>query len=153
VVLAVARNVTVLGTKFVVRRNGSRVQVAVVEGRVRVDQVGPVLTARSTTITTGDTAIGDPTTILVRSDSEQQVQEELGWRKGMLLFDSTSLADAASEFNRYNRKALVITDPKTAKIKIGGSFEARNVDAFARLLKQAYGLNVTIDGDKIFVSG
>jgi transmembrane sensor len=54
--------------------------------------------------------------------------------------------------NRYNRKKLVVEDPQAAAIRITGSFEAENVDAFARLLRQAFGLNVTEDGDEIKIS-
>jgi transmembrane sensor len=42
----------------------------------------------------------------------------------------------------------VITDPAVAAIRISGTFKASNVEAFVRLLKQAYGLKVesTADG-------
>lgn len=153
VVMAGPRKVTVLGTKFLVRRNGPQVVVSVVEGRVRVDEVGPSANKRSTTITTGNVALGEGSMTLVKASSSEQVQEQLAWRMGTLFFDSTSLSNAAAEFNRYNRKQLVIEDPKARDIRIGGSFDAKNVDAFARLLKDAYGLKVRSDQDKIFVTG
>ncbi|WP_028970396.1 FecR family protein [Sphingomonas sp. URHD0057] len=153
VVFAGPRTVTVLGTKFVVRRSGPKVFVSVVEGRVRIDEAGPVSASRSTTITTGDTAVGEGSMTLVKADSEQNVEEELAWRSGRLQFNSTTLSNAAAEFNRYNRKELMIEYARTGDIRIGGSFDARNVEAFARLLDDAYGLKVRSTPDKIFVSG
>lgn len=152
VVHAGPRTITVLGTRFSVRRTGARVTVAVAEGRVRVEDSASSAAAGSTTITAGDLAIADGATTLVASDSETRVQEQLAWRDGLLMFDSMTLSNAASEFNRYNRRQIVITDPAIANIRIGGRFQAHNVDAFARLLREAYGFRVDIGGDEITVS-
>ena len=50
------------------------------------------------------------------------------------------------------RLRTVIADAKAANIRIGGSFDARNLDAFARLLNSAYGLKVQTAEDRISVS-
>jgi transmembrane sensor len=70
----------------------------------------------------------------------------------MLTFDQTSLADAAVEFNRYNRKPLIVDDPEAAAIRIGGSFPASDPEAFTRLLRDAYGLHVEAKADAIVIS-
>jgi transmembrane sensor len=58
----------------------------------------------------------------------------------------------AQEFNRYSRKKMLV-DPSAAEaIHVGGTFDADNVEAFARLLQQAYRLNVEDDGTVIRVS-
>jgi transmembrane sensor len=46
----------------------------------------------------------------------------------------------------------VIADPEVAGIRIGGSFDADNVEAFARLLQQAYGLKVDHAADRVTIS-
>jgi transmembrane sensor len=71
----------------------------------------------------------------------------------MLVFDRSTLAEAVAEFNRYNRKKLVIEGEDTADVRIGGSFEADNIDAFGRLLEEAFGLSVENRGDEIVISG
>jgi transmembrane sensor len=81
------------------------------------------------------------------------VEGRLAWRSGTLLFDDSTLAEAAQEFNRYNRRQLVVEGTAADRVRIGGSFDARNVDGFARLLKNAYGLRVRPENDKIVVSG
>ena len=81
-----------------------------------------------------------------------QVENELAWRRGMVVFDQMSLGEAAQEFNRYNKIQLEIPDAQTAGIRIGGSFEADNSEAFVRLLHSAYGLKVERRGDRIRIS-
>lgn len=152
VVHAGTRNVTVLGTKFSVRREGDRVEVAVIEGRVRVDEAQKAQPASAKIITRGDIVIAEGASTLLAVNSVDRVGASLGWRQGRLIFDQVTLADAAIEFNRYNRKKLIITDSETANIRIGGSFDAQNVDAFTRLLHQGFGLKIEDDGDNVKVS-
>jgi transmembrane sensor len=152
VVHAGAKTVTVLGTKFSVRRNGDQVVVAVVEGRVRVADASSPAATPPPVLTRGDTAIAAGPSMIVAAKSVERVASELSWREGVLTFDQSTLADAAGEFNRYNRKKLVIADGPTAQMRIGGSFEAENVEAFARLLQQAYGLKVDDTGETVKIS-
>ncbi|MBO9694776.1 MAG: FecR domain-containing protein [Sphingopyxis sp.] len=154
VVHAGARTVTVLGTKFSVRRDGKDVSVSVVEGRVRIDELSDAddRPASTTTITGGMSAISDGRSTLVTQRSDERVESALAWRDGMLNFDQTTLADAAAEFSRYHRRPIVVTDEGAAGIRIGGTFQASNVEAFARLLRDAYGLHVEIAPDAIKIS-
>jgi transmembrane sensor len=152
VVHAGAKTVTVLGTKFSVRHNGDQVEVAVVEGRVRVTDAGWVSPTPPPVLTRGDTAIAEGPSMIVAAKSVERVANELSWRQGLLTFDQSTLADAAGEFNRYNRKKLVIAAGEVAQMRIGGSFEAENVDAFARLLQRAYGLKVDDNGETVKIS-
>jgi transmembrane sensor len=148
VVHAGSRTLTDLGTKFSVRRNGDRVEVAVVSGRVQLDNEHsmPVTLAR------GDIAIVQGTSTFVVPNSIDKVDDLLSWRRGLLVFDQSTLADAASEFNRYSRKKLIITDPSIARMRISGRFESSNVDGFTRLLRLAYGLNVADEGAVVEIS-
>lgn len=143
VVHAGSRAITVLGTKFSVRRQGDQVRVSVLEGRVRVDDVHHPASARSTTITEGDIALSQGGATLVTAANRQRVDDALSWREGLLSFDQERLGDIAVEFNRYNRRHIAIDDPQIADLRIGGAFPARHPAAFARLLRDAYGLKVT----------
>jgi transmembrane sensor len=58
----------------------------------------------------------------------------------MLTFDGATLAEVAAEFNRYNLRKLQVTDPEIADLRIGGSFQSSNEEAFLRLMTEAYGL-------------
>jgi transmembrane sensor len=151
VVHAGDRTITVLGTKFSVRREKDQVTVNVLQGRVRVeDDQGA--RPHATVITAGDTAISRGASILVAAKSQVRVENALAWREGRLSFDQAPLSDVAAEFNRYNRTHLVVTDAAAGRIPIGGSFDASSVDSFARLLHDAYGLKVERDEATVRIS-
>ena len=149
VVHAGAQRVTVLGTRFSVRREGERLRVTVVEGRVHL-QAGPG--QRATVLARGDLAVSDPHHIVVARRSPRQMQDELAWLEGKLVFDQASLAEVAREFNRYNTRQLLVDDDTAAQIRLGGAFEARNVEGFARLLHTGFGLQVRLQADQIRVA-
>ena len=151
VIHAGSRTITVLGTKFSVRRDAREVVVAVIEGRVRVEQARLIGRNHDATVTAGDVAIARGGSTLV-TKSATAVQQQLAWRSGQLVFDGVTLASAADQFNRYNLKRLVIGDPDAARILVNGSFQARNVGAFARLVEEAYGLDVQDRADRIVLA-
>lgn len=152
IVHAGTRTVTVLGTKFSVRRDGDNVTVAVAEGRVRIEDSARQQAKRSATISAGDVAITRGSSTMLTARSTERVESALAWRDGMLSFDQSTLAEAAAEFNRYNRRPIVIDDPEVAAIRIGGTFQASNVEAFARLLRDAYGLRVETSEGAVTIS-
>lgn len=152
IVHAGSREITVLGTKFSVRRDGERVTVSVLEGRVRIDEVSGPGIGRSTTITGGDIAVAQGEATLVTAKSDQRVEGALAWREGILSFDQIPLEDIAAEFNRYNRKRLIIDGADAAEIRIGGTFPLSKPRAFASLLRDAYGLRVEETDDAIKIS-
>lgn len=153
VVHAGNRTVTVLGTKFAVRRDAGKVTVSVLEGRVRIADAGELRGERSSIITAGDIAISRGASTLLVPRSEARVDSALSWRDGMITLDQMTLGEAVAEFNRYTIKPIVIADPEIAEIRIGGTFEASNAPAFVRLLRDAYGLRVADEKQQIKISG
>jgi transmembrane sensor len=147
VVHAGPRRITVVGTQFSVRRDDDKVTVAVVQGRVRVEDSTPGASSASITVSPGDVAIGLGSSTMVVSKPVAAVEDKLTWRDGRLVFDGTTLAEVADDFNRYNRQQLLISDPSVAAIRISGTFKTSNVEAFVRLLKEAYGLKVELTAD------
>jgi transmembrane sensor len=139
--------ITVVGTQFSVRREGDKVTVAVVKGRVRVEDTTRGESSATTTVTPGDVAIGLGSSTMLISKPVAAIEDTLTWRDGRLVFHGTSLAEVAADFNRYNRQQLLISDPSVAAIRISGTFKASNVEAFVRLLKDAYGLKVELTAD------
>jgi transmembrane sensor len=152
VVRAGNRHVTVLGTKFSVRRDGDDITVSVLEGRIQIDEMKGARAVRSTVVTSGDIVRTSGAATLVTARSNERVASALAWREGMLNFDQARLSDIAAEFNRYNRKPIFVTDAEAASIRIGGMFPANDPDAFARLLRDAYGLRVEETQGEIRIS-
>ncbi|HXE84639.1 MAG TPA: FecR domain-containing protein [Gemmatimonadales bacterium] len=152
VVLAGRSRITDLGTKFSVRREGDQVQVIVTQGRVKIENLDDPRALRAILAKPDMQVIASVAGTLVAARSAEQVQRALSWRSGVLVFDQETLAAAATEFNRYNRKQLVLESAKVAGTRIGGSFEATNVEAFARLLRVGFGFRVTESGSKLRVA-
>jgi transmembrane sensor len=149
VVTAGDHRVTDLGTKFVMRRDDTRLQVAVVEGDVRFNP-GGASQHRSTILMAGDVAIATADAVVVSKKTTGALAEELGWRTGVLVFHHTTLGDAAAEFNRYNQEKLVVADPHVARLRLGGTFPTGNVEGFADSAKEILGLRVEKrDGETI----
>lgn len=152
VVHAGNRQVTVLGTKFAVRRDGDKVTVTVLEGRVKVDELVDGRAVRSSIISGGDIAFASGESTLVTSRSEQKVKDALAWREGMLSFDQVNLGEIAAEFNRYNTRKLVVTDRGAASLRIGGMFPSNDPDTFVELLRAAYGLKISETPTEVRIS-
>ncbi|HYM35773.1 MAG TPA: FecR domain-containing protein, partial [Steroidobacteraceae bacterium] len=152
VVLAGDRRITDLGTKFMVRRDPARFEVALVEGSVRFERASGGTQLQSVLLMPGDIAVASADTFVVTRKSPAAVINELGWRRGVLTFDHTALAEVAAEFNRYNRKKIIVADPTVAKCEIFGTFQAGNVTSFARVVRVAFGYRVEERGDEIVIS-
>jgi transmembrane sensor len=146
------RDVAALGTQFSVHRDGDRVEVAVLEGRVEVEDTKGAAAVSPVIVTRGDTVVTEGASVHVATNSIEHVDEVLSWRHGVLAFDQLTLAEAASQFNRYNKKKLIITDPAVGSVRIGGRFDANNVQAFARLLHEGFGLTIEDAGTGIKIS-
>jgi len=150
VVLAGNRRITDIGTKFTVRREGDDVDVTVMEGRVRIEALNGS-NADAVIGNANDMLVSKRDGTLVAKTRAEEVQNAMSWRRGLLVFNQATLADAAQEFNRYNHKKLVVVG--TARnIMIGGAFRANNLDAFAALVKTGLRLKVEEKDGTIVVS-
>jgi len=139
-----------LGTEFSVRREGARLEIAVVKGKVAFDDARKPQD-KSTALMPGDVAMTTKAGFSVTRKSLHAIMDALGWRRGLLIFDNTTLADAAHEFNRYNGETLVIAD-SAARLPVVGTFKANDSGAFARVAQQVFGLLVKKRGGQIVIS-
>lgn len=150
-VMVAGHRVTDLGTKFTIRRDMDHVQVAVMQGRVRVEGESdrgerPALLAQ------GDVLVANGNAISVAREKPSVLMAELGWRRGMLMFDNTSLAEAANEFNRYNHAKLIVADDAAARMPIDGKFRTNDLAGFTLLVQSVLGLRVASQGGDTIIS-
>jgi transmembrane sensor len=89
--------------------------------------------------------------VLVQEDAQPDAERLLSWRIGYINFQDTELSAAAAEFNRYNVRKIVITDPAIGRIRIGGNFRSNNTDAFLALLQNRFSVTVEEESDRIVV--
>lgn len=150
VVEAGARRVVAVGTRFSVRRDGPDLRVVVTEGTVRLES-DPVdgRSHPAALLPAGSVAIARPDGVLVRSMPLSEAAQLVDWRSGLLVFRDTPLAEAATEFNRYNARKIVIADTAVGDLRIGGSFRWANAEGFVRLLEQGFPVRAEYDRDRI----
>jgi transmembrane sensor len=56
------------------------------------------------------------------------------WMQRKLIFEGSKLSDVVSEFNRYNRRQLVIEDPRLADFQISGVYSSTDPSSLLRFL-------------------
>ena len=137
VVHAGTRDVTAVGTKFSVWRDGEIVRIVVSEGRVRVSDRDTSATA-GTLLAAGEAAHASRSGVLVETMNASALEESLAWKDGYLVFHDRALADAVAEFNRYNARHIAVRDPVIGAIHIGGRFRSNDAEAFVRLLEAGF---------------
>lgn len=150
-VMAGDHRITDIGTQFTVRRDGEKLKVSLLEGSVRFDASAQSGT-KPVYLKPGDELVASAGKISVRTLSAAQTSHELGWRRGMLFFDNTTLADVAAEFNRYNTKKIVVADAAAGRRMIGANFATDNIELFARMARAVLGLHVQEGADAIVIS-
>lgn len=141
--------VRAVGTAFSVRLGDQKqVDVIVTEGRVAIDPPDDSLDAKLpqavalptlSTLTAGETVTVKARHLNVKKIASDDMTRKLAWTQGRLWFDRVTLADAVLEFNRYNRRQLVIDDPQIATLHIGGTFDATDLESFVSAL-QSFGI-------------
>jgi transmembrane sensor len=137
--------VRAVGTAFSVRLGDQKqVDVIVTEGRVAIDPLDdsldsklpqPVALPSLSTLAAGETVTVKARHLNVRKIANDDMTRRLAWTQGRLWFDRVTLSEAVSEFNRYNRRQLVIDDPAIANLHIGGAFDATDLDSFVAALR------------------
>ena len=124
--------VRALGTQFDIYKKPSGTVVTVVEGRVAVQSV---------ILAEGEQAI--VTRKAVRKTEHPNVAGATAWTQRQIVFDSASLTEVAEEFNRYNRRELVIDRAVLGNLHVSGIFSSTDSASLIRFLRQRPGLRIT----------
>ena len=140
--------VRALGTTFIVRRDGdARMAVTLIEGRVEVTEPNQARTPRIAVLTPGQRV-----TITATAGAaldRPSIEAVTAWRRGEVVFEDTTLLEAAEELNRYNAEHLVIADPSLASLRISGVFSTGDMEEVARAVAQLHHLRAHREGGEI----
>jgi transmembrane sensor len=80
------------------------------------------------------------------------VRAATAWTQQELVFELTPLSEVAQEFNRYNTRKLVITDPILAGFHVTGVFSTADPTLLLRFLRAQPGIDVVEAGGEIRIS-
>lgn len=151
-----------LGTEFDVNRSASGTTVTVVEGRVAVlpseppPEVGAAAAAPVVELSAGEQVTVAPTSVPKAAPRPRKANlaAATAWTQQQLLFESTPLAEAADEFNRFNLRQLRVDGAALAGFHVSGAFPARDpasLSRFVLFLREQPGLAVEESGNEILV--
>jgi transmembrane sensor len=146
------QRITDLGTKFLVQSKDDRVDVMVADGKVRIESSAAQPRHEAVSVGADELATASVDSVAVVKKSAGEIEAELSWRRGVLVFDETPLREVANEFNRYNTTKLVLADEKTANLSVGGTFPTSGVESFVRVAQHILKLRAEKRGDLVFLS-
>ena len=130
--------VRAVGTRFDVRRDGSAVQVTLVEGRVQVRQAeggGAWTMDPGQQLRLGSKPAATPPEVQ-RIDAAAATS----WTDGRLTFHAMPLSAAIAEVNRYGRQKVTLEAADLSERAVSGAFDTGNTEAFVAAVSELYGL-------------
>ncbi len=147
-----AAQVEVLGTRFNVRayKDIETVEVTVESG---------VVAMRSDRGDTGELVLKKGNSgVYYRSDRELELVNEadpnvLAWKTREIVFDRTSLADAAEVISRVYHIPVELADPALGRCEITVTFREQELEAVLHVLTGMLDLEVKRRGDRIVLDG
>lgn len=163
VVVSDKMRVRAVGTQFDVNRRQSTTTVTVIEGRVGVDpsaagarMFAPVSAARDRNY--GAEVFldaGQQLTVTPKAASVPRrvnIATATAWTQRQLIFDSAPLAEVAEEFNRYNKRPIVIHDRTLDAFGVIGVFSSADSAALVKFLRAQPEIEVTETGSEVAIT-
>lgn len=85
--------------------------------------------------------------------AQQDIQRNLSWREGYLVFTGEPLSLVVKELNRYMPITVEINDPSLSELPIGGRFKVGELDALFDVLESNFGIEVSrLDDQRVQLS-
>jgi len=175
IVLTPSARVRAVGTRFNVYQHpegatagGNSTTVSVLEGVVQIaSQTSAAVNSvtepsvPSETLESADTsapptqaparlAAGEQASISragVTRHASPDVADAVAWRDRVLVFQGTSIADVAAEYNRYNTSQVRIEDTDIEQRQLSGTYSADRPENLVRYLEEAFPVAVTRQGN------
>lgn len=151
VVHAGSRRIVAVGTRFSVRRDAEQLRIVVAEGTVRLQSEHELASSGGALLPAGSVVRIEGRNELVQQLEIAEVERLLRWRDGVLAFRDVTLREAVAEFNRYNRRRIVIEDAAVGELPIGGHFRFDNVETFVRLIERGFPVRAEFLADRIIL--
>ncbi len=138
IVITAGGRARALGTRFNVDNQASRVQVTVVEGRVKVATENG-----DSRLVKAEEMVAYPVDGQALSSIAHPDKHALAWLEGQLYFEATPLSEVVTQLNRYVDTPLRIADPELNTLKLSGSFRISHLEALPKLLPRLLPVSLT----------
>lgn len=158
-VTAGEQSFTALGTIFNVQKdNEQAMELVVTEGKVLITKANEVLSvlkksvSQQQNVSTSGLLVQSGEKATIAQDEQQAVepvslselQRDLAWQQGMLIFEGESLTTVLADISRYTDSRFEIIDPQISQLKVAGYFKANDIDGLLASLK----VNLNIDATR-----
>lgn len=166
-----SRAITVLGTKFNVRKVfGGELAVAVVDGVVAVHRsedsaspAAPVLRASGgsgPSVEVPDQFRLEKGSVVTLRERDYKtsiatppdIESVEDWRHGFVRFDAASLASVARELNRYSTRKIIIEDASIMELQVNAVVNFERLDIALDGLERVLPIRVTRFEDRVTIS-
>lgn len=132
--------VRALGTAFNVKAVDDTLAVTVLEGTVQVSGPDDPDAGDGAEGASWRRSLTADRQLVVRKEAagpaivEHEVEAELvtSWRQNKLAFSDAPLRDVVADFNRYNRRRILLSGKGLEDIRVSGTFDPRDPEGFAR---------------------
>lgn len=142
-------DIVAVGTQFDIYRSDQGVLVTVTEGSIAVygggahaSPQGTAASGRPVSVGAGEQIRIDAGAVL-DSPTKAALNQNESWRLGRIVFEDQPLGDVVEQFNRYAKVPIEVVDPALRSVRIGGTFDAHDVDSFCAFLQGIDGVIVT----------
>lgn len=157
-VTAGEQSFTALGTIFNVQKdNKQAMELVVTEGKVLITSAAESLDnlnkafknpldelLSGTLVVSGEkSTITNSDSTLVTKISLDQVQRDLAWQQGILIFEGEPLEQVLNEVSRYTNMKFTISDADLSNLKVAGYFKAGDIDGLLASLNSNFNINYT----------
>ncbi len=85
----------------------------------------------------------------IRMVVAQQVEDELSWRQGMLIFKGEPLEKVVEEVSRYTSLRIIIPERQARELKIGGFFKIGDTESLFEALQEGFDIHVNRVSDNM----
>lgn len=151
-------NITAIGTAFNIALGGEDVELLVTDGKVLITEQDVVLSSSDIELlkkpATGNERLimssGEKASLSINSVkhiefekediSLAEVQKELAWQQGMLVFQGEHLADVLEEIKRYNDISFELSDQSLSNLQVAGYFKAGDIEGLISTLESNFNI-------------
>jgi transmembrane sensor len=74
------------------------------------------------------------------------------WMQRRLIFDGSKLSDVVQEFNRYNKRQLVIEDAQLSDFHVSGVYSSTDPSSLIRFLREQRGMKITENENEVQIA-
>ena len=142
--------VTAIGTAFNIYRSNDTSRITVVEGVVKVTELGNTTNRTPKTKILHANQQLKATSAGLQTATKADVRQQTAWQQGELVAQNMPLVALITQIERYHDIHILLSDPSIATLSVSGVFILSELDPILQALQVSLGLQATpVGGNSI----